>query len=51
MQVKPSKSEEVTVPAPGVPITIWGIAGHTGQIRSFHLQIYNPLEKWVQETD
>jgi len=49
MQVKPSKSEEATPPAPGVPITIWGIAGHTGQIKHFCLQIHNPLKKWVQE--
>jgi len=49
MQVEPSKSEEVNWPAPGDPINIWGIAGHTGQINHSHLQIHNALEKWVQE--
>ena len=49
MQVEPSKSEEVTLPASGHHITIWGIAGHTGQIKHFCLQIHNHLKKWVQE--
>jgi hypothetical protein len=49
MQVEPSKSEEVTLPTPSAPITILGIAGHTGQIRHFHLQIHDTLEKQVQK--
>ena len=49
MQVESSKSEEVTQPAPGAPITIWGIAGPTNRIRHFCLQIHNLLEKLVQE--
>jgi hypothetical protein len=49
MQVEPSKLEEITLPAPGHPITIWSITGHTGQIRHFCLQFHDPLEKWVQE--
>jgi len=47
MQIEPSKSEEVTLPAPGASITIWGIAGATGQIIPFHLQILDLPEKWV----
>jgi len=49
VQVESSKSEEVTQPAPGAPITIWGIAGPTNRIRHFRLQIHNLLEKSVQE--
>jgi hypothetical protein len=49
MQVEPSKSEDVTLPALGAPITIWGIAVHTGQISHSHLPIHDPLKKWVQE--
>jgi hypothetical protein len=49
MQVEPSKSEEVTLPASGHPITIWSLTGRTRQIRHFCLQIYDPLKKWIQE--
>ena len=49
VQVESSKSEEVTQPAPGAPINIWGIAGLTHRIRHFRLQIHNLLEKSVQE--
>jgi len=49
MPVEPSKSEDVILPALGAPITIRGIAVHTGQISHSHLQIHNPLKKWVQE--
>jgi len=49
MQVGPFESEKITLPAPGAPITIWGIAGHTNRIRHFRLQIHNLLEKSVQE--
>src|ERR1700676_5167207 len=49
MQVEPSKLEEITLPAPSHPITIWSITGCTGQIRYFCLQIHDPLKKWVQK--
>ena len=39
MQVEPSQSEMVTQPAPGVPITIFGIAGATGRIKSWDIDI------------
>ena len=45
MQVEWSQSEEVVL----VPYYHLGIVGPVGQIRHFHLQIHDPLEKWVQE--
>ena len=47
MQVELFKLKEVTLPAPGAPITILGIAGVSGTIKDFYGQIHDLLEKWV----
>ena len=49
MQVEPSKSEMVTQPASGVPITIFDIAGATGRIKSWDIDIHILLENTVPE--
>ena len=38
----------MTKPPPGVPITILDVTHATGQIKQFHGQIHDLLEKWVQ---